>query len=204
MYTSLKREFLTLSILFRNQDFLPFFSGYRYLTDMDEAGCRASCLLEDTCLAVQYSTETSGCKLLDTKIASVEDKSTSKIIVFLTRLQRERETLVFDNLKVKTDQQPRLSQKAGNITQCNESCSQDAFCAAFVFCYRFSGSLCESKTSKNCFLYSEKQVTAVETDESMATLMYFVWKNYDLVKDNGGAQEDRRKRRVERDERKDM
>ena len=168
---------------------------------MDEAGCRASCLLEDTCLAVQYSTETSGCKLLDTEMTSVEE-STSKIIVFITRLQRERKTLVFKYLKVKTDQLPRLSKKAVNSTQCNESCSQDAFCAAFVFCLPDAGSWCE--TSMNCLLYSEKQVAAVETDESMMSCMYFVWKNYDLAKGNGGDQEDRRKRRVVQDERKDM
>ena len=185
-----------------NQDSLFFFSGYRYLPDMDEAGCRVSCLLEDTCLAVQYSTETGGCKLLDKKSTLVaEDKPTSKIIVFLTRLQRERETLVFGNLKVKTDQLPRLSQKAGNITQCNESCSQDAFCAAFVFCFPYAGGWCETM---NCLLYSEKQVAAVEIDESGKSLMFFVWKNYDLVKDNGGDQQDRRKRRVVQDERKDM
>ena len=182
--------------------FFSFFSGYRYLTDMDEAGCRASCLLEDTCLAVQYSTETSGCKLLDTEVTWVEDKSTSKIIIFLPRLQRERDTLVFKNLKVKTDQQARGSKKFDNITECNASCSQDAFCAAFVFCYPDAGSWCE--TAMNCLLYSEKQVAAVEKDKSEKSLMFFVWKNYHLVKDNGGDQEDRRKRRVVQDERKDM
>lgn len=171
---------------------------------MDEAGCRASCLLEDTCRAVQYSTETKGCKLLDAKRAWVEDKPTSKIIVFLPRLQRERNTLVFLNLKVKTDQQPRRSQIVGNISQCNASCSEDAFCAAFVFCYRAKGSWCESTTSMNCLLYSEQQVAAVEKDEKENSAMYFVWKNYSLVKDNGGVQGKRRKRKVVQDERKDV
>ena len=183
--------------------FIPFFSGYRYLTNMDEAGCRASCLLEDTCLAVQYSSDTRGCKLLDTTRRSVEEKSTSKIIVFLPRLQREKDTLVFYNLKVKTDQLPRRSEIAGNITQCNASCSQDAFCAAFVFCNPDAGSWCA--TSKNCLLYSKQQVTAVEKDENEDSLMYFVWKNYDLITDNGGVQGNRRKRRgVQDGERKDV
>ena len=169
---------------------------------MDEAGCRASCLLEDTCLAVQYSSDTRGCKLLDTTRRSVEEKSTSKIIVFLPRLQREKDTLVFYNLKVKTDQLPRRSEIAGNITQCNASCSQDAFCAAFVYCFPFAGSWCE--TSKNCLLYSKQQVTAVEKDENEYSVMYFVWKNYaDLVTDNGD-QGKRRKRRVVQSERKDV
>lgn len=182
--------------------FVLFFSGYRYLTNVDEAGCRASCLLEDTCLAVQYSTDTRGCKLLDTKPRSVEDKSTSKIVVFLPRLQREKDTLVFDDLKVKTDQQPRRSKIAGNITVCNVSCSQDAFCAAFVFCHRDAGSWCHSKTSKNCLLYSKQQVAAVEKDEY--SVMYFVWKDYALVTDNGQVQVNRRKRRVVPDKRKDV
>ena len=169
---------------------------------MDEAGCRASCLLEDTCLAVQYSTKTSGCKLLDTKETWVENKLTSKIIVFLPRLQRERDTLVFNYLKVKKDMQPRRSKSAGNITECNATCSQDAFCAAFVLCDRKAGSWCE--TAMNCLLYSEQQVAraAVEKDEN--SLMYFVWKNYDLVKDNGEGQENRRKRRVVEGEEKDV
>ncbi|XP_068739532.1 uncharacterized protein [Montipora capricornis] len=176
--------------------------GYRYLTNMDEAGCRASCLLEDNCLAVQYSTDTRGCKLLDTKPRSVENKPTSKIVVFLPRLQRERDTLVFKNLKVKTDKQPRHSEIAGNITDCNASCSQDAFCAAFVFCYRDGGSWCE--TSMNCLLYSKQQVAAVEKDEEGYSWMYFVWKDYHLVTDNGRVQGNRRKRRVVPGERKDM
>ena len=172
---------------------------------MDEAGCRASCLLEDTCLAVQYSSDTRGCKLLDSAERWVEDKPTSKIIVFLPRLQRERDTLVFNNLKVKTHQLARRSEIAVNITQCNASCSQDAFCAAFVFCNRNAESWCESNTSSNCLLYSKQQVAAVEKDVTDGdSVMYFVWKNYaDLGTDNG-VQGKRRKRRVMQGERKDV
>ena len=169
------------------------------MTNVDEAGCRGSCLLDDTCLAVQFSTDTRGCKLLDTNPTSVEYKSTSKIVVFLPRLQRERGTLVFDDLKVKTDLQPRRSID-GNITVCNQSCSQDAFCAAFVFCYRDAGSWC--KTSKNCLLYSKQQLAAVEKD--VYSVMYFIWKDYALATDNEQVQVNRRKRRVVPDERKDM
>ena len=185
-----------------NQDSLRFFPGYRYLTNVDEAGCRASCLLEDTCLAVQYSTDTRGCKLLDTKPTSAEDEPTSKIVVFLPRLQRERDTLVFDDLKVKTDQQPRRSKIADNITVCNMSCSHDAFCAAFVFCYRISKSWCSSRTSMNCLLYSKQQVAAVEKDEY--SVMYFVWKDYALVTDTGRVQVNKRKRRIVPNERKNV
>ena len=167
-----------------NQDYLPFFSVYKDLSDIDEAGCRASCLLEDTCLAVQYSTETSGCKLLDTKETWVENKATSKIIVFLPRLQRERATLVFNNLKVKVDVQPRQTTKAVNRRQCETRCSEDAFCAAFVLCDRKAGSWCE--TAMNCLLYSEQQFpdATFEKDENEHSMMSFVWKNYDLAKDN--------------------
>ena len=172
------------------------------MTNVDEAGCRASCLLEDTCLAVQYSTDTTGCKLLNTEPRWVEDKATSKIVVFLPRLQREKDTLVLHDLKVKADQPPRRSEKAGNITVCNASCSQDAFCAAFVFCYRDSGSWCETSTSMNCLLYAKQQVAAVEKDEY--SVMYFVWKDYALVTDNGRVQVNRRKRKVVPDERKDV
>ena len=179
--------------------FLFLFSGYRYLSNVDEAGCRASCLLEDTCLAVQFSATTGGCKLLDTKPTRVEDEPTSKIVVFLTRLQRERNTLVFNELKVKTIQQPRRSEIAGNITECNSSCFQDAFCAAFVFCKpSMTGSWCE--TSKNCLLYSKQQVAAVEKDGS--SMMYFVWKDYAHVSDK--TQINRRKRRVIPGEKKDV
>ena len=172
---------------------------------MDEEGCRASCLLEDTCLAVEYSTKKSrNCKFLNKKQALVENEKTSKIIVFLPRLQRERATLVFNNLKVKVDVQPRQTTKAVNRRQCETRCSEDAFCAAFVFCHRKAGSWCE--TAMNCLLYSEQQVAraAVEKDETENSLMYFVWKNYDLVKDNGEGQENRRKRRVVEGEEKDV
>ena len=171
------------------------------MTDIDETRCRAICLLEFACLAVQYSTKPRLCKLLGTKETSVENKLTSKIIVFLPRLQRERDTLVFNHLKVKTDIQPRFK-SAGNITECNATCSQDAFCAAFVLCDRKAGSWCE--TAMNCLLYSEQQVAraAVEKDEN--SLMYFVWKNYDLVKDNREGQGNRRKRRVVEGEEKDV
>lgn len=119
-------------------------------------------------------------------------------IVFLTRLQRERNTLVFNELKVKTTQQPRRSEIAANITECNSSCFQDAFCAAFVFCVPRTGSWCE--TSKNCLLYSKQQVAAVEED--WHSMMYFVWKDYAHVTDK--AQINRRKRRVLPDEKKDV
>ena len=36
----------------------------------------------------------------------------------------------------------------------------------------------------NCLLYSEKQVAAIETDESMMSRMYFVWKNYERIDEN--------------------
>ena len=182
--------------------FLFLFLSYRYLPNVDEAGCRASCLLEDNCLAVQYSTDTTGCKLLNTEPRWVEDKPTSKIVVFLPRLQRERDTLVLKDLKVKTDLQARRSEKADNITVCNESCSQDAFCAAFVFCYRVTGSWCRTPTSMNCLLYSKQQVAAVEKDEY--SVMYFVWKDYARVTDSGRIRVNRRKCRVVPDESKDV
>ena len=186
-----------------NQDSLSFSgSGYRYLPGSDEAECRASCLLEDTCLAVQYSTDIRGCKLLRTeKKTAVEDRM-SKIVIFLPRLQREKKNLVFDHLKVKTDQQPRRSERAASITVCNGFCSHDAFCAAFVFCHRNAKSWCSSRTSKNCLLYSEQQVAAVEEDEY--SVMYFVWKDYAHVTKSGRFQVKRRKRRVGLDERKDV
>ena len=183
--------------------FSSFFSGYRYWTGSDEAECRASCLLEDTCLAVQYSTDTRGCKLLRTQQKKrAVDEEKSKIVIFLPRLQREKEILVFDDLKVKTDQQPRRSEKASNIAVCNAFCSHDAFCAAFVFCRRDAKSWCSSQTSKNCLLYSEQQVAAVEKDKY--SVMYFVWKDYALATNNGRVQVKRRKRRVGPDERKDV
>ena len=174
------------------------FSGYRYLSNVDEAGCRASCLLEDNCLAVQFSATTRGCKLLDTTRTSVYGEPTSKIVVFLTRLQRERNNLVFFHLKVKTTQQPRRSEIAGNIMECNSSCFQDAFCAAFVF--YISSVTGGWRKTKNCLLYSKQQVAAVEEDKY--SVMYFVWKDYAHVTDK--AQINRRKRRVILDEKKDV
>lgn len=147
------------------------------MPNVDEAECRASCLLEETCLAVQYSADMRGCKLLDTTRRSIVAKRTSKIVVFLPRLQRERKTLVLNDLKVKTDQPPRHSLQAANMTVCNASCSQDAFCAAFVMCQQVPGSWCQ--TSKNCLLYSKQQLAAVERDENSE--MNFVWKDYALV-----------------------
>lgn len=179
---------INLATTLHGVDVISF--GYRYLRNIDEAGCRASCLLEDTCLAVQYSADTRGCKLLDTTPRYVEDSAkTSKIVLFLPRLQRERNNIVFNDLKVKTDLNPRSKIKA-NITFCNESCFQDAFCAAFVFCEpSMTGSWCE--TSMNCLLYSKQQVAAVQEDEY--SVMYFVWKDYAHVKDK--AQINRRKRK---------
>ena len=99
------------------------------MPNVDEAECRASCLLEETCLAVQYSADMRGCKLLDTTRRSIVAKRTSKIVVFLPRLQRERKTLVLNDLKVKTDQPPRHSLQAANMTVCNASCSRRLLCS---------------------------------------------------------------------------
>lgn len=159
---------------------LILFSGYRYLPDVDEASCRASCLLEETCVAVQFYVDTTGCKFLDTamRLTAIESK-TSKIVVFLPRLQRQRKNFILHDLKVKAADQARESINA-NITACNVSCSQDAFCGAFVMCQRAQGSWCA--TSKNCLLYSKQQVSSVEIDKNSE--MHFVWKDYAQVTGN--------------------
>ena len=151
---------------------------------------------------MQYSMDLKSCTLLEAKRTRAFGKLKSKIVIFLRRLQRERGTLVFDDLKVKTIEQQRNSKIAGNIKECNDFCSHDAFCAAFVFCDRAGKkSWCSSPTSKNCLLYSEQQVAAVENDTN--SQMRFVWKNYTLVTFSG-LQVNRRKRRVVPDERKDV
>lgn len=169
---------INLGTTLQGVDVLPF--GYRYLPDVDEASCRASCLLEETCVAVQFYVDMKGCKFLDTamRLTAIEAK-TSKIVVFLPRLQRQRKNFILHDLKVKAADQARESINA-NITACNVSCLQDAFCGAFVMCQRAQGSWCT--TSKNCLLYSKQQVSSVEIDKNSE--MHFVWKDYAQVTGN--------------------
>ena len=157
------------------------FAGYRYLQNVDETDCRAICLLDENCMAVQYTMFWRGCKLLDTtkKLTAVNANAKSfKIVVFLPRLQREKKNFILYQLKVKPNQQRRGEEKASNVTVCSSYCAQDAFCQAFVMCSPVQGSWCE-KTRGNCFLYSKQQITAVEKDEHSD--MHFVWKNYAQV-----------------------
>ena len=107
---------------------------------------------------------------------------TSKIVVFLPRLQREKKNFILYQLKVKPDQQRRNEVKAFNITDCSSSCAQDAFCQAFVICDPMPGSWCENAKGY-CLLYSkQQQITAVEKDQHSE--MHFVWKDYTQVTEN--------------------
>lgn len=151
---------------------------------MDETDCRASCLIEENCVAVYYSAERRGCKLLDAKtkfMAFKTDIKTSKLVVFLPRLQREKENFILYQLRVKPNQQPREAVQATNTTECSSSCSQDAFCRAFVMCNPVQGSWCENAKG-NCLLYSQQQITAVVEDDNSE--IHFVWKDYTKVTEN--------------------
>ena len=133
-------------------------------------------------MAVQFYVDRKGCKFLDTtmRLTAIETK-TSKIVVFLPRLQRQRKNFILHDLKVKAAEQARQSIVAANISACNVSCSEDACCGAFVMCQQHvGGSWC--KTSKNCLLYSKQQVSSVENDKNSE--MHFVWKDYAQVKGN--------------------
>ena len=154
--------------------------GYRHLPNVDETECRAICLLEENCVAIQF-TFRGGCKLLDTKgkfQVLTANAKLSKTVVFLPRLQREKKNFILYQLKVKANQQRRNELKASNSTQCASSCSKDAFCQAFVICKPEHRNWCENAKG-NCLLYSKQQITAVEKD--MHSEMHFVWKNYTQV-----------------------
>ena len=177
-------HFFISSLITRTVFFV--FAGYRYLPNVDETDCRAVCLLEENCVAVQYTAGTfwRGCKLLDTtrklKVLNANAKS-SKIVVFLPRLQREKRKFVLYQLKIKPNQQRREEVRVSNVTDCSSSCAQDAFCQAFVMCNPVQGSWCE-KARGNCLLYSKQQITAVEKD--VHSEMHFVWKDYTKVIEN--------------------
>jgi len=163
-----------------NYDIYIYFSGYRHLPNVDETECRAICLLEENCVAIQF-TFRRGCKLFDTKgkfQVLTDNAKLSKTVVFLPRLQREKKNFILYQLKVKANQQRRNELKVSNNTQCASSCSKDAFCQAFVMCKPEQGSWCENAKG-NCLLYSKQQITAVEKD--MHSEMHFVWKNYTQV-----------------------
>ena len=152
------------------------------MPNVDETDCRAICFLEEKCVAVQF-TFRRGCKLLDTKgkfQVLTDDAKLSKTVVFLPRLQREKENFILYELKVKAIQQHRDQLQASNSTQCGSFCSQDAFCQAFVMCKPEQGSWCENADG-NCLLYSKQQITAVEKD--MHSEMHFVWKDYTQVQE---------------------
>ena len=178
------RHDVKVLLLLRQLRLFFIFAGYRYLSNVDETDCRASCLLEEKCVAVQYSAERRGCKFLEATrklLAFKTDVKTSKVVVFLPRLQREKENFILYGLRVKPNQQPRGAVQASNATECNSSCSQDAFCRAFVMCNPVSGSWCE-KAKGNCLLYSQQQITAVVRDANSE--IYFVWKDYTKVTEN--------------------
>ena len=154
--------------------------GYRHLPNVDETDCRAICLLEENCVAVQFTFQR-GCKLLDTKgkfQVLTDNAILSKTVVFLPRLQREKKNFILYQLKVKANQPRRGQLKASNTTQCASSCSKDAFCQAFVMCKPEQESWCQNAQG-NCLLYSKQQITAVEKD--MHSEMHFVWKDYTQV-----------------------
>ena len=161
-----------------------FLSGYRLLQEVDETNCRAICLLEADCVAIEVFNGGGqfawrGCKLLDSKGKySADDSKWSKTVLFLPRLQRERKNFTLSQLKVKANQPRRGEYRASNSTQCASSCSKDAFCQAFVMCEREQGSWCENAKG-NCLLYSKQQITAVEKD--MHSELHFVWKDYTKV-----------------------
>ena len=165
-----------------------FLSGYRLLREVDETDCRAICLLEEDCVAIQlFKGELlkifawRGCKLLDSKgklQVITDDSKWSKTVVFLPRLQRERKNFILSQLKVKANQPRRGEYQASNSTQCASSCEKDAFCQAFVMCKPAQGSWCENAKG-NCLLYSKQQITAVEKD--MHSELHFVWKDYSKV-----------------------
>ena len=166
-----------------------FLSGYRLLREVDETDCRAICLLEEDCVAIQlFKGELlkmfawRGCKLLDSKgkLQVITDNSKwSKTVVFLQRLQRERKNFILSQLKVKANQPRRGEYQASNSTQCASFCEKDAFCQAFVMCKPAQGSWCENAKGNNCLLYSKQQITAVEKD--MHSELHFVWKDYTKV-----------------------
>ena len=165
-----------------------FLSGYRLLREVDETDCRAICLLEEDCVAIQlFKGELwkmfawRGCKLLDSKgklQVITDDSKWSKTVVFLPRLQRERKNFILSQLKVKANQPRRGEYQASNSTQCASFCEKDAFCQAFVMCKPAQGSWCENAKG-NCLLYSKQQITAVEKD--MHSELHFVWKDYTKV-----------------------
>ena len=150
------------------------------MPNVDETGCRAVCLLEENCVAVQF-TFLRGCKLLDTKVkfqVLAYNAVLSRTVVFLPRLQREKKNFILYQLKVKANQPRRGEYQASNSTQCGSFCAKDAFCQAFVMCKLEQGSWCQN-VEGNCLLYSKQQITAVEKD--MHSEMHCVWKNYTQV-----------------------
>ena len=169
------------------------FSGYRHLPNVDETGCRAICLLEVNCVAVQYTPWMlgthlwRGCKLFGSqrKLQVIYDNAKpTKTVLFLPRLQREKKNFVLYRLKVKANQPRRGEFKASNSTQCGFFCAQDAFCQAFVICKPDRQSWC-SNAKGNCLLYSKQQITAVEKD--IHSEMRFVWKDYARVTETSGT-----------------
>ncbi|XP_022796663.1 uncharacterized protein LOC111335083 isoform X2 [Stylophora pistillata] len=155
--------------------------GYRYLGKVDETDCRAICLLDEKCVAVQYSAWR-GCKLFDTKKDLTAGETTnSKLVVFLSRLHRLKESFVLKHLKVKEIEQRRGEKQSANVSECSLFCAEDAFCQAFVMCDpKISGSWCKNAKG-NCLLYSKQKSTAVEINEYSE--IHYVWKNYTLAEE---------------------
>ena len=163
------------------------------MPDVDETACRAICLLEENCVAVQYTPRMlgvhlwRGCKLfgIKGKLQVIYDNARlTKTVVFLPRLQREKKTFISYHLKVKANQPRRSEFKASNSTRCGSFCAQDAFCQAFVICKPEGRGWC-SNAKGNCLLYSKQQITAVEKD--IHSEMHFVWKDYTRVTETSGT-----------------
>ena len=146
---------------------------------MDETDCRAICLLDEKCVAVQHSAWR-GCKLLDTRKDLTALKKNSKLVVFLSRLQRLKENFVLKDLKVRETQPRRGEKQVSNISECISFCGEDAFCQAFVMCDKKIGSWC-ANAKGNCLLYSKQKITAVEINQDSE--MHYVWKNYTLAEE---------------------
>lgn len=167
-------------------------TSYTWLREVDEDTCKTLCLEEEQCVAVEYSRACTYqeyycndnrwvCKLVKTGTTrAVLQNYNSKIIVFLSKIQNSKGSLILQNSKVKAEEgfyQELTFVDTPDVVQCMRNCSLTPYCdivdvnhdyGVFGKCYQFAAD------QKLSVVFSEKPFPEIPPDQNA---VHFVWKD---------------------------
>ena len=145
--------------------------GYKWLRDVDEFSCKAVCLEDDKCIAMQYTRSCSSpmddcmadrwvCRLIGVEQEvweMVQATHTSKLVIFASKLQFANVSSLFiERAFLNATGVPVAT---GSTDQCEQSCNQIAHCDAITY------------TNKECSMYAISQNPHLIYKEGGTTLI---------------------------------